>query len=116
MSPCSFGDAFIHVDDIDLFSARRHAARGSSFLRSPTKIETAIGERCAALIEDGACLQMGIGAIPNAVLAQLGGQARRISAFIPRCSPTARSPPVESGVIDGRNKAIDQRENGLPRS
>ena len=31
-----------------------------------------IGQHCAALIEDGATLQMGIGAIPNAVLSQLG--------------------------------------------
>ena len=38
----------------------------------PTKEEATIGKYCAELIEDGACLQMGIGAIPNAVLAQLG--------------------------------------------
>ena len=31
-----------------------------------------IGKNVAELVEDGACLQMGIGGIPNAVLAQLG--------------------------------------------
>ena len=37
-----------------------------------TDIEMAIGENIAALVEDGATLQMGIGAIPNAVLSCLG--------------------------------------------
>lgn len=34
--------------------------------------ELAIGRHCAALIKDGSTLQLGIGAIPNAVLASLG--------------------------------------------
>jgi acyl-CoA hydrolase len=33
-----------------------------------------IADQVAGLIEDGACLQMGIGAIPGAVLARLGGR------------------------------------------
>ena len=39
--------------------------------QDPTDAERAIGRNCAELIEDGATLQMGIGAIPNAVLAAL---------------------------------------------
>jgi 4-hydroxybutyrate CoA-transferase len=38
---------------------------------TPTPIEAAIGEHAAALIPDGATLQMGIGAIPDAVLRRL---------------------------------------------
>jgi acyl-CoA hydrolase len=37
-----------------------------------TDVEIAIGRNVASLVEDGACLQMGIGGIPNAVLAELG--------------------------------------------
>lgn len=37
-----------------------------------TQAERQIGEIIAALVPDGACLQMGIGAIPDAVLARLG--------------------------------------------
>ncbi len=36
------------------------------------EVETAIGKNCATLVPDGATLQLGIGAIPDAVLAQLG--------------------------------------------
>jgi acyl-CoA hydrolase len=39
-----------------------------------TEVEAAIGERIANLVEDGATLQMGIGAIPDAVLARLGNK------------------------------------------
>jgi acyl-CoA hydrolase len=42
----------------------------------PTPVESEIGKHVASLIEDGATLQMGIGAIPNAVLAQLGGHKK----------------------------------------
>jgi 4-hydroxybutyrate CoA-transferase len=37
----------------------------------PSPVEAAIGDHVAALVEDGATLQMGIGAIPDAVLARL---------------------------------------------
>jgi 4-hydroxybutyrate CoA-transferase len=37
-----------------------------------TQVESAIGEHVAALVEDGATLQMGIGAIPDAALRRLG--------------------------------------------
>ncbi len=39
-----------------------------------TGVEAAIGERIAALIEDGSTLQMGIGGIPDAVLRRLGNK------------------------------------------
>jgi 4-hydroxybutyrate CoA-transferase len=41
---------------------------------APSAEETRIGEIIAALVEDGSCLQMGIGAIPDAVLACLGNK------------------------------------------
>jgi 4-hydroxybutyrate CoA-transferase len=37
-----------------------------------TPVEARIGELVAELIDDGSCLQLGIGAIPDAVLARLG--------------------------------------------
>ncbi len=41
----------------------------------PTREEALIGEHIAALVEDGATLQLGIGAIPNAVVARLGDKS-----------------------------------------
>ena len=72
----------------------------------PNETETAIGKHCASLIEDGACLQMGIGAIPNAVLAQLGGH-RHLGIHTEMFADGVLS-LVEKGVIDGSNKVTDK--------
>jgi acyl-CoA hydrolase len=69
--PRSFGDALIPLSMIDIFVEDNTPLMPAHFTEAD-EIETAIGIHCAELIEDGACLQMGIGAIPNAVLAQLG--------------------------------------------
>ena len=42
--------------------------------RPPTAIEEAVGAHVAELVEDGATLQMGIGAIPDAALRRLSGK------------------------------------------
>jgi acyl-CoA hydrolase len=43
-------------------------------MAAPSPVQDAIGEHVAALIEDEATLQMGIGAIPDAVLRRLGNK------------------------------------------
>lgn len=103
--PRAHGDAFIHVEDIDIFVQEDHPLQEAHFT-APTEIEIAIGRNCAALVEDGACLQMGIGAIPNAVLSQLGGH--RNLGIHTEMFADGVLPLVEAGVINGRNKAIDK--------
>lgn len=103
--PRSFGDAFISVEDIDTF-VQDDTPLVEAHFSVPNEIETAIGKNCAALIEDGACLQMGIGAIPNAVLAQLGNHKNL--GIHTEMFADGVLPLVESGVINGRNKAIDK--------
>ena len=72
----------------------------------PNEIETRIGKHCAALIEDGATLQMGIGAIPNAVLAQLGNHKNL--GIHTEMFADGVLPLVEKGVINGEAKNIDK--------
>lgn len=69
--PRAFGQAMIPMSKIDLFVEDDTPLVEAKF-SEPNEIETAIGKHCAELISDGATLQMGIGAIPNAVLSQLG--------------------------------------------
>lgn len=64
----------------------------------------AIGERVAALIEDGATLQMGIGGIPNAVLARLT-RHRRLGVHTEMFSD-GLLPLIEAGVVDGSAKTL----------
>lgn len=64
----------------------------------------AIGKYVAGIIEDGATLQMGIGTIPNAVLASLT-EHKRLGIHTEMFSDGV-IPLVESGVITGEGKRI----------
>ena len=68
--PFTYGDNLLDVSQIDCFV--EHSAPILEL--APAKlgdVEKAIGKYCASLIEDGDTLQLGIGAIPDAVLASL---------------------------------------------
>ena len=103
--PRSFGDAMIHSSKIDLFVQDDTPLEEAHFTE-PNEIETRIGKHCAALIEDGATLQMGIGAIPNAVLAQLGNHKNL--GIHTEMFADGVLPLVEKGVINGEAKNIDK--------
>ena len=103
--PRSFGDAIIPLSDIDIFVEDDRPLIEAPFAE-PNETELAIGKHCAELIEDGACLQMGIGAIPNAVLAQLGNH--KDLGIHTEMFADGVLPLVEKGVINGRNKGVDK--------
>lgn len=92
--PIARVDAFIHTD--------RPLPESPPAPSGP--VEAAIGEIVAGLVDDGATLQLGIGAIPDAVLARLGNKhdlglhSEMISDGV--------LPLVEGGVITNRKKAI----------
>lgn len=103
--PRSFGDAMIPMSMIDIFVEDNTPLMPAHFSQ-PNEQEVAIGKYCAELIEDGACLQMGIGAIPNAVLAQLGNHKNL--GIHTEMFADGVLPLVESGVINGANKKLDR--------
>ena len=103
--PRVLGDSFIHVSDIDYIVESSHPIME---LKQPKigKIERDIGEYCASLIEDGSTLQLGIGAIPDAVLLflkdkkDLGIHSEMISDGVVDL--------VESGVINNKKKTLNE--------
>ena len=103
--PRAWGDAMIPMDMIDIFVEGDQPLEPAHF-SAPNEVEIAIGKHCAALIDDGACLQMGIGAIPNAVLAQLGGH-KNLGIHTEMFADGVLE-LVEKGIITGANKAIDR--------
>lgn len=70
--PYTYGDAVLPVDDID-YAIEADPELPSPAPRPPSPASAAIGERVAALVPDGATLQLGIGAVPDATLAALSG-------------------------------------------
>ena len=103
--PRSFGDAMIPASKIDLFVEDDQPLEEAHFTE-PNEVEVKIGKYCAELIEDGATLQMGIGAIPNAVLAQLGGHKNL--GIHTEMFADGVLPLVRAGVINGEAKNIDK--------
>ena len=101
--PTVFGETFVHVSEIDAFVENSHPL----FESKPAKIgpvDEAIGKNCASLIEDGATLQLGIGAIPDAVLSQLGDKKNL----------GIHSEMIADGVVDLFEKgAIDCSQKGI---
>jgi len=71
--PRTHGDSFIHVSKLDLIV---ESEQPIIELQPPKvgAVEEAIGRHIAGLVDDGACLQLGIGAIPDAVLMFLHGK------------------------------------------
>ena len=101
--PRTLGDSFIHISDIDYI-----VEADTPLIELPpagiSEVERAIGKNCASLIEDGDTLQLGIGAIPDAVLGflkekkDLGIHSEMISDGIVEL--------YEGGVITNRRKSL----------
>lgn len=68
--PRTFGDGILHVSEIDYLVEVNQPIFGHE-VAPISEEEAKIGQYVASLIENRSTLQMGIGSIPNAVLAQL---------------------------------------------
>ncbi len=103
--PRAWGDAMIHVSEIDTFVEDNSPlyVHGNAPL---TDMDKAIGKNVAELVEDGACLQMGIGGIPNAVLAQLHNH--KDLGVHTEMFADGILPLVEKGIVTGKHKSIDR--------
>ncbi|HYW66932.1 MAG TPA: acetyl-CoA hydrolase/transferase C-terminal domain-containing protein [Candidatus Dormibacteraeota bacterium] len=105
--PRTFGDCFIPVSDLD---AVVEVSRPLCELKPVeiTELHHQIGRNVASLIEDGSTLQLGIGAIPDAVLLELKGH-RDLGIHTEMLSDQA-IPLIESGVINGSRKTVHPRK------
>ena len=103
--PRAWGDAMFHMNEIDYF-IDDDSPLYTHDMGHLTETDAAIGKNVAELIEDGACLQMGIGGIPNAVLAQLGNH--KDLGVHTEMFADGILPLVEKGIVNGKRKQIDQ--------
>src|SRR5579864_7498174 len=105
--PRTYGDSFIHVDDINAFV---ESSRPLCALKKPvvTDLQVAIARNVASLIEDGAVLQTGIGGIPDAVLPML--MDRKDLAVHSELVSDGVIPLIEAGVLTGARKNFKPRK------
>src|SRR6201997_3751097 len=105
--PRTFGDSFIHVNDIDSIV---ESSRPLCALKKPvvTDLQVIIARNVAELIEDGAVVQTGIGGIPDAVLPllmdrkDLGVHSELVSDGV--------IPLIDAGVVTGARKNFKPRK------
>ncbi len=101
--PFSYGDAVIHTSRITAaVEVDEPLVEVPSAI--PNAVETAIGRAIAERIPDGATLQIGVGGIPNAVLAALGNH--RHLGLHTEAMTDGVLPLLESGVIDNSQKRV----------
>lgn len=103
--PRAWGDAIIKLSDIDIF-CEDNTPLIEAHQAHLSEQDIKIGQNCAALIEDGATLQMGIGAIPNAVLSQLGNHKNL--GIHTEMFADGVLPLYYKGVINNMNKKFDK--------
>ncbi len=103
--PRAWGDAMIKLSDIDIF-CEDNTPLIEAHPAPLGETDIAIGKNVAALIEDGATLQMGIGAIPNAVLAQLNNHKNL--GIHTEMFADGVLPLYEKGIINGAEKTLDK--------
>lgn len=101
--PFTNGGSCLHVSQIDRFV---HTDRPLMALDPPSigPVERDIGSHIASLIQDGDCLQLGIGAIPDAVLGFLG-EKNDLGIHSEMISDGVAG-LVESGVVTCRKKTL----------
>ncbi len=102
--PRTHGDSFVHISQLG------HAVKWEGPLyavdrREIKEAQAQTGRNVARLIEDGATLQLGIGAIPDAVLQALTD--RRDLGVHTEMFSDGIIDLVERGVITGARKALD---------
>ncbi len=103
--PWAHGDSFVHLSQLDYavnWDGSLHEVRQ----QAPNQMQREIGRHVADLIEDGATLQLGIGAIPDAVLQALTD--RRDLGIHSEMFSDGVLDLVERGVITGARKALDR--------
>lgn len=101
--PRTHGDGIIHSSNID-FAVEVDMPIHTYEPTELSETDHMIGKHVADLIEDGATLQLGIGNIPNAVLANL--QSHRRLGIHTEMFSDGILPLVEKGVITGEEKAL----------
>ncbi len=101
--PRTHGDGIIHISDIN-FAVEVEDEIPQLQPPELGEIEKNIGRHCANLIDDGATLQMGIGAIPDAVLASLDNH-KNLGIHTEMFSEGVID-LIEEGIINNANKNI----------
>lgn len=101
--PRTHGDSVLPLSRLTSYFRNNRTMHLDSY-GEESEVEARIGEHVANLVEDGSCLQLGIGGIPNAVLSRLKNKLElgiHTEMFSDKLIEL-----VDSGAITNRKKAV----------
>ncbi len=102
--PRVLGDGIIHISKFDSIVWEEAELPEVDYAGKVDLVADKIGQQVANLIEDGSTLQMGIGAIPNAILGKLGSH-KDLGVHTEMFSD-GLIPLVVSGVVNNSKKKV----------
>ncbi len=103
--PRTHGDGFLHISKINALVWDESSLPEVDYSQKVSSSVEKIGSHVASLIEDGACLQMGIGVIPDQVLKNLGNH-KNLGLHTEMLSDGV-IPLLEKGVINNSRKKLN---------
>lgn len=103
--PRTFGDNVVHISEVDYVIESNYPVPNSPSLE-PNEKDLIIGKLIADQIPDGACLQLGIGGIPNAVAASL--VTKKDLGIHTEMFTNGMMDLIKAGAVNGRKKNFNK--------
>lgn len=103
--PRTHGDGFIHLDKFNALVWQESELPEVNYASKTNAVVQEIGRRVAALVDNGATLQLGIGGIPDQVLKNLNGH-QNLGLHTEMLSDGV-IPLIEKGVINNSQKKLN---------
>lgn len=100
--PVVFGDNWVHITEFDYFIEHSTPIPEYPLRPEPTSLEKTIGGYISEMIKDGDCVQMGIGGITEAILANLEGKHHL--GIHTEMIPPSLLDLVNKGIVDNSRK------------
>lgn len=102
--PRTWGDSFVHVDDIDYLVDYEEPLVESLPAVQDNQVTKRIGHFISQLIDDGATLQIGFGSLPNGILQYL--DKKKDLGIHTQLVTDGMIPLIKNGVINNRKKSL----------
>jgi acyl-CoA hydrolase/ribosomal protein S18 acetylase RimI-like enzyme len=102
--PRTWGDSFVHLDDIDYLVVHKEPLVEQPFLSKEEEVVRRIGHYVSQLVDDGSTLQVGFGRVPNAILQYLG--TKNDIGLHTQVITDGFLPLFESKVITNKKKSL----------
>jgi acyl-CoA hydrolase/GNAT superfamily N-acetyltransferase len=102
--PRTWGDSFVHVDEIDLLVAHEEILVEAIPKTTDSEVSMRIGHYVSQLIEDGATLQVGFGSLPASILQYL--DKKKDLGIHTQLITDELIPLIEKKVITNKRKTL----------